>query len=95
VDISVATPQLNKDAAIAATFVPNTHLQTLPILDSSFTREGLIIGASKTARDITERTRIETEPDKIVAREQQAQPETEIANRLKEAKGHCGGSPNR
>jgi PAS domain S-box-containing protein len=46
--------------------------------------EGRIIGASKIARDVTERKRIEAERDEMLQREQHARSEAEIANRLKD-----------
>jgi hypothetical protein len=55
----------------------------------SFTHAGQIIGASKTARDITERQRIETERAAMLAREQQTRPEAKIANRLKDEFWQC------
>jgi PAS domain S-box-containing protein len=46
--------------------------------------EGKIIGASKIARDATDRKRIEAERDEMLQREQHARSEAEIANRLKD-----------
>jgi PAS domain S-box-containing protein len=46
--------------------------------------EGRIIGASKIARDITDRKRIEAERDEMLLRERQARSDAEIANRLKD-----------
>src|SRR5262249_34583832 len=43
-----------------------------------------IIGASKIARDITERKRIEAERDRLLAREKEARAQAEVANRLKD-----------
>ncbi len=45
---------------------------------------GEIIGASKTARDITERKRAEAEREQFLAREREARAEAESANRLKD-----------
>src|SRR5262245_927436 len=47
-------------------------------------RAGEIIGASKTARDITERKRAEEERDQYLSREREARSEAEAANRLKD-----------
>lgn len=51
-----------------------------PILDGA----GNIIGASKTAYDITERKQIEMEREKLLASEQAARKDAEIANRLRD-----------
>ena len=45
---------------------------------------GRIIGASKIARDVTERRRLEDERDRLLARERQAREEAEISNRTKD-----------
>jgi len=45
---------------------------------------GEIIGASKIARDITDRRRMEAERDAVLAREQAARQDAERANRLKD-----------
>jgi signal transduction histidine kinase len=60
------------------------------IIDISLTvspvrnHDGKIIGASKIARDITERKRLEAERDEMLLREQKARAEAEIANRVKD-----------
>ena len=51
-----------------------------PIRDS----RGRIVGASKIARDITERRRIEEEREKLLKLEQQARQEAEAVNRAKD-----------
>jgi PAS domain S-box-containing protein len=51
-----------------------------PVRDS----RGRIIGASKIARDITERTRAEAERASLLRREQAARQEAEVASRLKD-----------
>ena len=51
-----------------------------PIRDSS----GRIVGASKIARDITERRRIEQQREELLAREQRARADAERANRAKD-----------
>src|SRR5205807_1407770 len=43
-----------------------------------------VVGASKIARDITARKRIEAERAELLAREQQARQQAEVANRLKD-----------
>ncbi|HEX2489607.1 MAG TPA: PAS domain S-box protein, partial [Blastocatellia bacterium] len=45
---------------------------------------GVIIGASKTARDITDRKRAEEEREHYLAKEREARAEAEAANRLKD-----------
>jgi PAS domain S-box-containing protein len=47
-------------------------------------RHGRIIGASKIARDITERRRLEQERDDLLVREQRAREEAEASNRMKD-----------
>jgi PAS domain S-box-containing protein len=60
------------------------------IIDISLTvspvknRRGEIIGASKIARDISDRKRIEAERDELLIREQEARSQAEAANRLKD-----------
>ena len=51
-----------------------------PVRDGS----GRIVGASKIARDITERRRVEQERDELLAREQRARSDAEAANRAKD-----------
>lgn len=46
--------------------------------------QGEVVGASKIARDITERRRVEAERDDLLEREHQARAEAEEANRLKD-----------
>lgn len=46
--------------------------------------EGLVVGASKIARDITERKKAEAERDELLAREHAARAEAEAVNRLKD-----------
>jgi len=47
-------------------------------------QEGRVVGASKIARDITERKKIEAERDELLKREHEARAEAETANRLKD-----------
>ena len=58
----------------------DVSLTVSPIQD----QEGVIIGASKTARDITDRKRAEEEREHYLAREREARAEAEAANRLKD-----------
>jgi len=58
----------------------NISLTVSPIKDPS----GRIIGASKIARDVTERRRLEDEREELLARERQAREEAEAANRTKD-----------
>jgi PAS domain S-box-containing protein len=52
-------------------------------------RQGRIVGASKIARDITEKKRLESERNDLLAREQKARTEAESASRLTdEFSGH-------
>ncbi|HEV7747586.1 MAG TPA: MASE1 domain-containing protein [Pyrinomonadaceae bacterium] len=46
--------------------------------------EGEVVGASKIARDITERRRIEVEREESLRREHEARAEAEVANRVKD-----------
>jgi PAS domain S-box-containing protein len=55
-------------------------LTVSPLKDVS----GRIIGASKIARDITERRRLERERDRLLEREQEARREAEASNRTKD-----------
>jgi PAS domain S-box-containing protein len=55
-------------------------LTVSPIQDAS----GALIGASKIARDITERRRVEAEREELLRREHEARAEAEIANRVKD-----------
>lgn len=58
----------------------NISLTVSPLKDST----GRIVGASKIARDITERRRLEDERDRLLVREQQARLEAESSNRAKD-----------
>jgi PAS domain S-box-containing protein len=58
----------------------NISLTVSPVRDAS----GRIVGASKIARDVTERRRLEDERDRLLAREQLARQEAEAANRTKD-----------
>ena len=58
----------------------HVSLTISPVKDA----EGRIIGASKIARDITERRRMEEERERLLAREREAREEAEAANRTKE-----------
>ena len=58
----------------------NISLTVSPVRDSS----GRIIGASKIARDISERIRIDAERAALLEREQQAREEAELLNRSKD-----------
>src|SRR5262249_28736689 len=58
----------------------DVSLTSSPIRDAS----GRIVGASKIARDITERKRIEVERAALLAREQAARAEADAANRAKD-----------
>jgi PAS domain S-box-containing protein len=58
----------------------NISLSVSPIKDPS----GRIIGASKIARDVTERRRLEDERDQLLAREREAREEAEASNRTKD-----------
>src|SRR5262249_33937692 len=58
----------------------DVSLTSSPIRDAS----GRIVGASKIARDITERKRIEVERAALLAREQAARAEADGANRAKD-----------
>jgi len=58
----------------------DVSLTSSPIRDAS----GRIVGASKIARDITERKRIEAERTALLAREQAARAEADAANRAKD-----------
>jgi PAS domain S-box-containing protein len=58
----------------------NISITVSPLKDST----GRIIGASKIARDITERRRLEDERDGLLVREQQARVEAESSNRAKD-----------
>jgi len=55
-------------------------LTVSPIQDAS----GTLIGASKIARDITERRRVEAEREDLLKREHNARAEAEVANRVKD-----------
>lgn len=58
----------------------DVSLTVSPIQDAS----GAVIGASKIARDITERRRVEEEREELLRREHDARAEAEVANRLKD-----------
>jgi PAS domain S-box-containing protein len=58
----------------------NISLTVSPLKDPT----GRVIGASKIARDVTERRRFENERDRLLLREQQARAEAESANRAKD-----------
>jgi PAS domain S-box-containing protein len=58
----------------------NISLTVSPIRDAT----DHIIGASKIARDVTERRRLEDERDRLLVRERQAREEAEAANRAKD-----------
>ena len=49
-----------------------------------YSRSGVVVGASKIARDITERRHVEAERAQMLAREQQARADIERAGRLKD-----------
>ena len=55
----------------------NVSLTVSPIIDAS----GKVIGASKIARDITQKKRAEQEREELLAREHAARAEAEAANR--------------
>ena len=55
-------------------------LTVSPIQDAS----GVLIGASKIARNITERRRVEAEREELLRREHEARAEAEVANRVKD-----------
>ena len=58
----------------------DVSLTVSPIQDAS----GVVVGASKIARDITERRRVEAEREELLRREHDARAEAEVANRLKD-----------
>lgn len=58
----------------------NVSITVSPVRDGF----GGIVGASKIARDITERRRIEQEREELLAREQRARADAEAANRAKD-----------
>jgi PAS domain S-box-containing protein len=58
----------------------NISLTVSPLKDTT----GRIVGASKIARDITERRRLEDERDRLLVREQQARAEAESSSRAKD-----------
>jgi PAS domain S-box-containing protein len=58
----------------------NVSLTVSPITDAS----GKVIGASKIARDITQKKRAEQEREELLAREHAARAEAEAANRIKD-----------
>jgi PAS domain S-box-containing protein len=58
----------------------NISLTVSPVKDPT----GRIIGASKIARDVTERRRLEDERDRLLVRERQAREEAEASNRTKD-----------
>lgn len=58
----------------------DVSLTVSPIIDAN----GKVIGASKIARDITEKKRADTERDELLMREHAARAEAESANRIKD-----------
>src|SRR5215510_3183913 len=58
----------------------DVSLTVSPIIDA----DGKVIGASKIARDITQRKRAEKEREELLASEQSARSEAEAANRIKD-----------
>jgi PAS domain S-box-containing protein len=58
----------------------DVSLTISPIEDAA----GAVIGASKIARDITERRRVEAEREELLKREHDARAEAEVANRVKD-----------
>jgi PAS domain S-box-containing protein len=58
----------------------NVSLTVSPVRNAS----GVIVGASKIARDVTERRRFETQRDELLARERRAREAAEAANRAKD-----------
>jgi len=58
----------------------NVSLTVSPLKDAT----DRIVGASKIARDVTERRRLEDERDRLLLREQQARVEAESSNRAKD-----------
>jgi PAS domain S-box-containing protein len=58
----------------------NISLTVSPVQDAS----GRIVGASKIARDVTDRRRLEDERDRLLVREQRAREEAEASNRTKD-----------
>ncbi len=69
------TVRITKDRSLV-----DVSITVSPIRDS----RGRIVGASKIARDITERRRIEQEREKLLELEQTARQEAEAANRAKD-----------
>src|SRR6267378_3278738 len=69
------TVRMTKDRRLV-----EVSLTVSPVKDAA----GHVIGASKIARDITERRRIEEERKALLAREQAARVEAEAANRAKD-----------
>src|SRR5205085_11144999 len=67
------TVRVRKDGTLI-----DISLTVSPILDA----DGRIIGASKIARDITERRRAATERERLLQLEQEAREETETINQL-------------
>jgi PAS domain S-box-containing protein len=55
-------------------------LSVSPIINE----EGKVVGASKIARDITERRRAESERERLLKSEQEARREADVANRMKD-----------
>src|SRR5258708_3295985 len=58
----------------------NVSLTVSPVRDAS----GRVVGASKVARDITDRIRAEKELERLLASEKEAREQAELANRLKD-----------
>src|SRR5207237_8346853 len=69
------TVRLRKDGSLV-----DVSLTVSPIKDAT----GRIVGASKIARDITERKRAEEEREQLLARERAARVSAEAANRMKD-----------
>ena len=75
---------------------PVDHFETVrrrkdgSLIDVSLTispirnQDGVVVGASKIARDITQRKKTETERDELLKREHEARADAEAANRLKD-----------
>jgi PAS domain S-box-containing protein len=69
------TVRVTKDGRLIA-----VSLSVSPVLDAS----GRIVGASKIARDVTERRRLEAEREHLLADAQAAREEAEASNRMKD-----------
>ncbi|HEX6190629.1 MAG TPA: PAS domain S-box protein [Pyrinomonadaceae bacterium] len=99
VTMLLPTDRLNEESVIIEKICrgePVDHFETVrrrkdgSLIDVSLTispiknQEGRVVGASKIARDITERRRAEAERDELLKREHEARAEAEAANRLKD-----------